>query len=204
MNDFIYLECRIGKTVGLSTALIKKARKQFLKDGDDFKLVAGKIAYTKAAVKALVEGLLNCEKTSGGTKGKVKAVDIRSILSAALLLPTTGEKTGIAEVVEPVSPERRLPLPWTYWRIPEAELIVTRIFPRNSHVMHGKLVPEWIEKNGAAFQKKTGIDPRQLTHRIRVRSTLKFTIGMEVPCRWKQSDLWECTRPMPKRKGRWN
>lgn len=192
MKAFIYLECRIGKTVGLSDSLIKKTRRDLLVPEEDFKKVDGRVAYTEEAVAKLF-GFLQGSKSSAVARSKIPAMDVSEILSAAQVQAAPAEKQPLL-----------LPLPWTLWAVPDAVLIVARIFPRNSKIMHAKLHPEWIKKNGAAYKSKTGIDPDQATHRIKVRSTQKFVVGMEVPCRWKQSDLWLCTRRMPYRKGRWN
>lgn len=200
MNDFVYLECRIGKTVGISDSMVKSARKRFLEYGTDFQLIDGRIAYTKLAVKKLVQRLLDCEKTSDSTKDKVGAIDIRAVLADALTAPVAAEKQPIPS--HAISdPSSLLAAPWT---VPDAVLIVTRIFPRNQHIMHAKIDPEWIEKHGFEYFHRIGIDPRQTTHRIRVTSTRKFTVGMAVPCTWKQSDLWTCSCRMPRRRGGWN
>lgn len=189
MSEFKYLECRIGGVIGISDSLIKKARKAVLERDEDFQLVDGRISYTEEGVAKLI-GFLQGPEVGDKTRRMAKVIGVSAVLEAI--------------VIQDVPPEKRPLLLGVPWVIPAAVLIVTRIFPRNSKIMHAKLHPEWIEKNGAAYQSKTGIDPAQLTHRIRVRSTKKFAIGMEVPCDWRQADLWECNRPMPRRKGKWN
>lgn len=207
MNDFLYLECRIGKTIGLSDSMVKSTRKRFLEDGDDFRRVEGRIAYTKPAVKKMIQSLLDCEKTSPSTKNKVEAADIRAVLAGALAGPVAGEMRGVPEdggrrTEDGITdPARLLAEAWT---VPDAVLIVTRLFPRNQHILHARLDPDWIKKHGYDYFHRIGIDPRLETHRIRVTSTRKFTVGMEVPCRWKQADLWTCKCRMPRRRGQWN
>lgn len=203
-GGFIYLECRIGERLGLSDSMVKSTRKRFLTPGTDFMLVDGKTAYTKNALDKFIDSLLGCEKTSASTKAKVEAARLSTALELALLEPVlcekqATEKNGAAEQI--TDPARLLAVPW---KIPNAVLLVTRIFPRNNKIMLGKIDPAWVEKNGAAYKSKTGISAGVDTHRIRVNTTKNFTIGMEVPCIWRQADLWECSCRMPKRKGKWN
>lgn len=192
MSKFIYLECRIGKLIGISDSLIKKARREFLVSGEDFGKVDGRIAYSELAVNTLFDGLLNCGKTSAGTKSKAQAANLADILTGALIEGVSGEKQAVTSST-----------PWTF---PAAVLIVNRIFAKNSQTLQASLHPDWIEEHGEAYQRVTGIDPAQKKHRIGVRKGYadRFTIGMEVPCTWKQADLWTCARAMPRRKGRWN
>lgn len=208
MSDFLYLECRLGKTIGLSDSMVKSARKRFLVDGIDFRLVDGRVAYTKAAIKKLVQSMVDCDKTSDSTKDKIGSIDIRVVLAAALISPVVAEiqatQTPVVSEKKPAAitdASRLLEGPWT---VPDAVLIVTRLFPRNQHILHARLDPAWIKENGYKYYHRTGIDPRQHTHRIRVTSTRKFTVGMEVPCNHKQADLWTCNCRMPRRKGSWN
>ena len=196
-SDFIYLECRIGTALGLSDSMVKSARRRFLKKDADYRMIDGRIAYSPSAVDKLISGLLSCDKSSASTKDKVKAVDVQALLSEALTEPVLKEKQATAEA----SPTLLLAEPYT---VPDAVLVITRIFPRNRNILHARLSDEWIKKHGHAYYHRIGIDPRHSTHRIRVTSTRKFTVGMEVPCRWKQADLWVCTCRMPRRKGRWN
>lgn len=202
MDEFKYLECRMSEVLGVSDSLIKKVRKAHLVSAEDFQLRGGRVAYTQEAVAELLEHLLTGPKSSEGTKDAASTVDMSVLLLRMLIQPIPAEKKRVAESVvsEKFVPYALLECPW---RPPDAVLTVTRIFPRNIHILLGRLAPEWIEKNGLAYKKKTGIEADVL-HRIRVASSKKYVIGMEVPCQWKQAEYWEYTSRPPVRRGRWN
>lgn len=202
MKEFIYLECRLRDALGISDGLIKKTRKSILVKGNDFDLVNGKIAYTKATAHRVINHLQNSDASSASTKAKVDVVNRPEILAAALIQPVPGEKQAdSADGAGETPAVRSTKLLEGPWEVPDCEMKFHKR-PRNPRILQGRIPEEWVKLHGHDFFHRIGIDPRR-PQRIRVKDNSKFTERMVVPCRWVQADLWECTQRMPKGRGRW-
>lgn len=196
MNDFIYAECRLREGLGISDGLIKKLRRECLKKGTDFELVDCDghrlTAYTAGGVATVLDYMLHGEKNAPSTRQAAAGVCVESLMrSSALRGPVSAEKQAGSPVGLIAAPRD----------VPDAVMSVERL-TKNRRILMGGMKEVWIRKYGYGFFHRTGIDPRG-PHRIQVHDSAKFIPGMEVPCRWIEAELWECTRRMPRFRGRW-
>lgn len=199
-TQYPYLECLLRDAMGISDGLIKKTRKRLLKDRRDYALIEKRIAYTEDAARKVIEHLSG-PAVSAATAQKVSTVDVPELLSASLREPIPPEKQANPEDVPTLEKQTEQLLLQEPWKVPDCEMIFHKK-PLNQRILLGRIPQDWINKHGQHLYLLHGIDARK-PQRIRVKDNANFTEGMKIPCSWIQNNLWQCTKRMPRGRGKW-
>ncbi len=220
--NFIYSEQDVARRVGLSRKQLYGFRTAEMREGVHFVSVTHESRKKTALSEAGLELLVAALASGGLTRGEPVTVGIAELRENALLseMPTgSGEnkpkntKQGISnsegrenpQKTSPPQPRRirgLLPCP------PGVEtggeftaLLIVHKHPShvsNKHTLVCRLKPGQM----AHYHEKNCTDAKGLAY-CRVKSTEKFVLGMEVPARFDKGNVWDCTRPCPRRRGRW-
>jgi len=207
--DVIYSEKKLAEIIGISHALMRKARKEHLETGDYGLTRYGNrqvMAYTQEAGHKILEKLAH--KAPALILGR----DVPTILILADVRPHGPPKPPGNILYQPAPPNQKLlSAPWL---CPAAEFIEPEP-TGNIKILLAKLAPEWVKENGFDYYNRilwpilTDKERQQdnlfetKKFRIRVNSNINFTLKMRVKAEWIQQDLWECTQRMPRWRGTW-
>lgn len=207
---FIYGENAVAKRIGLTRKALYSFRTEHMTEGIHFDHVQHdsrkKTALSDAGLslleKSLANGLL--------TDGVPVAVDIAEIRTVSLLsgLPTGAvenqatETTGQNSEKKPRAVIGLLPAPAGCPGCApiEAVLIVAKP-PQN---VPNKRVLVCTVKDGQMPEHHVAAvtDSGGMAY-VQVTKSEQFVFGMEIPARHMQGNIWECSRPCPRRRGKW-
>lgn len=222
----VYCEKDIAGIVGLSRRALNRFRSESLKEGVDWEHVTHesrqKTALSESGLILLCEALKNGSLTGGSAV----TVDIAEIKKTALLsgLPTgagtnqwADDRDQRTDNTEPENSEKKPPFDETQGRRqirgllpappgcvcgPAIEAVLV-VFRNPSLIANKRTLVCKIKPGQMPARHEEAMTDESGTAYCRVKSTEKFIIGMEIPARFDRGNVWEITRPCPRRKGKW-
>lgn len=178
-DEFKCFEQDAAEQAGLSQDQFKAARTQLLQRNVDYAMVGNKIAYTEEAMSRVLASLDITVKSPQDGSGAPDPEEVTRVVAKSAGEPVSPPPALPEAGTPPVkSPPKAAPDPDEL----TAELRVCRIYP-NPHII------------GAKYNGKI--------QRVRVNSSKNFKVGMLVPARYINDNLWELTKKCPRRPGKW-
>jgi hypothetical protein len=215
---FIYGENAVAKRIGLTRKALYRFRTEHMTEGVHFDHVQHdsrkKTALSEAGLelleKSLASGLL--------TDGRSVTVDMANIRTVALLsgLPTgTGgiQRSEVrdqkSEDKEPVKIQKKpraviglLPAPAGCPGCAPIEAVLIVAKPPQNVPNKRMLVCTVKTGQMPAHHIEAVTDSGGMAY-VQVTRSEHFVLGMEIPGRHLQGNIWECARPCPRRRGKW-
>jgi len=175
MSEFAYSETRVADKMGIARATVRTARLTALVEGDDWRMDHHEVIYCAEGVQALLKALgVRIPKKRARTAG---GMTLEKLL-----------RNSLAEMPAAPAPTTQAVL----WR-PLDQVLVVRRLTKNRRILLAEATDAALAPKGVRYRGE-GIG----LLRVQVRDNRRFSVGMAIPCRHVQADLWEMTGPLPR------